>query len=255
PEICNPWGLIHMWLSRHHILPATGMPGTAKVRDRAMEYLSKKSMAESLRFSLQVDVPIIRDGPLSLDGSPITRVQTRHLPGHSPGSIGLFVGREGEEKVLLCGDVLLYPITPHPDDLLVYLQTLNYLATVDDVALVLPAHGKAVRDLQSRVRFLQQHHEQRLMHTLDACREPRCAWDIATMPKYFDTYVAPDKFNYLAAKEALVHMELLSMVDALHRTQVNDHVHYFQSSGEPFDKVYGRILGLIQDSTVSIMRY
>ncbi|MEJ2718680.1 MAG: MBL fold metallo-hydrolase, partial [Deltaproteobacteria bacterium] len=61
PDICNPWGLIHMWLSRHHILPATGMPGTANVRDRAMEYLGKKSVTESLHFSLQVDVPIIRD--------------------------------------------------------------------------------------------------------------------------------------------------------------------------------------------------
>jgi hypothetical protein len=51
-------------------------------------------------------------------------------------------------------------------------------------------------------------------------------------------------------------MELLSMVDALHRTDVNDHVHYFQNSGEPFESVYGRIMGLVEDSSVkAIMRY
>ena len=81
-------------------------------------------------------------------------------------------------------------------------------------------------------------------------------WDIATMQGYFDAYVDPAKFNLLAGTEALVHMELLNMVDGLRRTHIQDQVHYFQNSREPFEPVYDRIAELIRtDGTGAIMRY
>ena len=256
PGICNPWGLIHHWLSRQHQIAGTGMPEAVEAKKRFGKTSGGGSAYASLRFSFEVDSPIFRDGPLDLGGHTLQRVQARHLPGHSPGSVGLLVGEEGESRALICGDVLLHPITPHPDDLLVYLQTLNRLKEFDDVDLVLPAHGKAIHNLGSRVQFLQRHHEKRLRLTYEACAEPKCVWDIASMPKYFDSYVDPVKFNFLAGTEALVHMELLAMADGLNRFHIREGVHYFQNSGEPFEEVYSRINQLTEDNNVkTLMRY
>jgi len=76
------------------------------------------------------------------------------------------------------------------------------------------------------------------------------------MPKYFDTYVDPGKFNFLAGSEALVHMEMLAMVNGLSRSHIADSVHYFQNSGEPFDEVYNRIVERMESGSVApLMRY
>ena len=53
----------------------------------------------------------------------------------------------------MSGDVLLNPITPHPDDLLAYLRTLEELSHYNDIVLVLPGHGELIRDLAARIRF------------------------------------------------------------------------------------------------------
>jgi glyoxylase-like metal-dependent hydrolase (beta-lactamase superfamily II) len=255
PEICNPWLLLNIWISRQPQVAATGMPAPVVSNRRIREALDGGFGFETLQCSLGVDLPIFWDGPLRLDGSAIAGIEARHLPGHTRGSIGLLVGSEGEEKVLLAGDVLLYPITPHPDDLLVYLQTLKRLEAYDDTVLVLPAHGKAIHNIKARVEFLQEHHKRRLKQTFEACHRPRCVWDIATMRNYFDTYVDPAEFNPLASLEALVHMELLTMVHGLHRSQIKNGVHYFQNSGESFDSVCERILGLVEDGVRGLMRY
>lgn len=211
---------------------------------------------EALGFSLKVASPVFRDGPLQVKDAPIKGVEVKHLPGHSPGSIGLIIGKKGESKVLLCGDVLLYPITPIPDDLLQYLRTLDTLKTVKDLALVLPAHGKAIKNVQARIQAIQNHHRGRLKRTYRACEKPCTVWDIATLPRYFDVVVNPGTFNPLAALEALAHMELLLGVDGLYRESTREGVHYFQNSKEPFEDVYARILGLVKDRRVNtLMRY
>ncbi len=241
-----------MWISRRQQMLALGMPpprSTSKSFLRAVD-------SDSLDFSLKVDSPVFWDGPLQINGSQIQGIQVKHLPGHSPGSIGLIIGDEGEKRVLLCGDVLLYPITPHPNDLLVYLRTLEELERLDDIALVLPAHGKAMRNLRARVAFLQEHHRRRLMFTYMACQRPRSIWEIATMRRYFSVYVDPGKFNPLAGNEALLHVEILKMADGVFRSHIQKGVHYFQNSGEPFEDVYERVMKLVRDKmATTIMRY
>ena len=256
PTICNPWGLLSLWFSRQDQMRATGMPEPLSARGRARDDVLSGLDLESMGMALKVNSPVFADGPLRINGSAVQGVEVTHLPGHSPGSIGLVVGQDGEDKVLLCGDILLHPITPHPDDLLVYLQTLESLAKQQGIGLVLPAHGKAIRDLEARADFLSRHHYRRLKVTYEACSLPRSVWDIATMKQYFDTYVDPDKFNFLAGTEALVHVELLNMVGGVQRSHIQDQVHYFQNSGEAFDAVYGRITEVISDKrTTTIMRY
>jgi glyoxylase-like metal-dependent hydrolase (beta-lactamase superfamily II) len=254
--ICNPWGLLNLWVSRQDQMAATGMPPARTPQELVGEAMVRGLNLESLGASVKVDSPLMSDGPLTLRGTRIDGVDVRHLPGHSPGSIGLLVGGEDREKVLLCGDVLLHPITPHPDDLLVYLQTLEVLETYDDVALVLPAHGEEIRDLKARVRFLKHHHRNRLKRTFEACESPRSVWDVATTENYFDTFVHPKKFNFLAGLEALVHVELLNMVGGVFRSDMRGRVHYFRNSEEPFDDVYGRITDLVTNKkAVALMRY
>ncbi len=120
PQICNPWGLLSFWYSRRGQTVAIGMPPPASAEEpaegRGVEGLDLNSMG----MALKVNSPIFGNGPVNLAGSPIRGLGAKHLPGHSPGSIGLLVGQNGEDKLLLCGDVLLSPITPHPDDLLEY---------------------------------------------------------------------------------------------------------------------------------------
>ncbi|MCA1961859.1 MAG: MBL fold metallo-hydrolase, partial [Desulfomonile sp.] len=255
PGLCNPWGLLHMFVSRQNQMRATGMPPAYKSRERIKEAVEGGFGWDPGAFAVKVDTPLLEDGPLKLNGSAIPGIEVLHIPGHTPGSVGLLVGSDSG-KVLMCGDVLLFPITPHPDELFAYLQTLARLKGLEGVELVLPAHGKAIHDLGARVEFLQLHHKKRLKATYDACREPRCVWDIAAMPKYFDTYVDPGKFNYLAGSEALVHMEMLAMVNGLSRSHIRDSVHYFRNSGEPFEQVYSRIVERMESGSVApLMRY
>ncbi len=256
PDICNPWSMLAAWVYRQQQMKATGMPRSqSDPKLFTAETIEGFDLA-SMGITPRVAEPVVKDGPPRLNGRAVPDMELVHLPGHSPGSIGVVVGKPGDRKILLCGDVLLYPITPHPDDLLVYLQTLDKLETFKDIGCVLPAHGDVIWDLQQRVSFLKRHHEVRLRATYETCRSPRSVWDIASMPNYFDTYVDPRKFNFLAGLEAMVHVELLTMVGGLQRTHRDRGVHYFQASGEPFVEVYERIKDLVANgSNRSLLRY
>ena len=256
--ICNPWAFLSLWISRRHQSRAMGMPSALPdhINLPVDKLISDAFDPWSQGLFLKVDNVIISDGPLELNGSPIKQIEVRHLPGHSPGGIGLVVGEKGKERVLICGDILLYPITPIPDDLLVYLRTLRELKKLENISLVLPGHGMAFHNLKARITQLQEHHHRRLRRTYHACRRPKTVWEIATMKNYFDVYVDPRKFNLLAGREALLHLELIQLAGGLHRSHIEDGVHYFVNSGESFDKVYGRIMETVNsDEVVPIMRY
>jgi hypothetical protein len=76
------------------------------------------------------------------------------------------------------------------------------------------------------------------------------------MRRYFKVYVNPGEFNPLAGTEALVHLEILKMADGLYRSHIQEGVHYFQNSGEPFDDVYSRVMDIVEDRKISaVMRY
>jgi len=250
--ISNPWEMLSRWISGREKIAALGMPQPSYPSLELAEHVNRE--AEGLAF--RVDIPVFQDSPLQVNGSTVHDISIRHLPGHSPGSIGLLVGARDEQRILLAGDAILYPITPVPGDLLLYLRTLRKLEGLENVALVLPAHGRAIKDLRSRVLFLQNHHHRRLRLTYEACRSPRSPWEIATMPKYFNVRLDPDKFNPLAATETLAHMEVLLMAAGIFRSHIRKGVHYFQNSGEPFRDVYERVKDLVNDEkTRPIMRY
>ncbi len=248
-HICNPWGMVKMWVERRPMLMAMGMP-PPKPGGRPRATVNP----ETADLSLRIDCPIAFDGRLSLDGFERDSLCVRHFPGHSPGGIGILAyDDKGKEAMMLCGDTLLYPITPHPDDLVAYLRTLKSMKELKDVTLVLPAHGKAMSKLSQRLEFLEKHHEHRLRLTYESCKRPRSIWQIATMRRYFDVFVDPAKFNPLAGQEAFVHVELLQLAGGLHRSHVDGIVHYFRNSGERFEDVYDRVRSIIDDENITML--
>lgn len=248
--------MLAAWVYRQNQMKATGMPQSQSDPKLFTPENIKGFDLGGMGITPKVVKPVVKDGPPLLDGEAVPYTELVHLPGHSPGSLGIIVGKPDHEKILLCGDVLLYPITPHPEDLLVYLQTLDKLDTLENIVCVLPAHGEIIWDLKERVSFLKRHHKVRLRATYETCRSPKSVWEIATVPNYFDTYVDPNKFNFLAGLEAMVHVELLTMVGGLQRTHREHGVHYFRASGEPFEEVYQRIRDLVANgNNRSLLRY
>lgn len=248
-KICNPWGLVKFWVERRPALMAIGMPPPRQGGRK-----QATASPETTDLSLRIDCPIAFDGRLNLNGFEKDSICVRHFPGHSAGGISILLyDDDGKEAFMLCGDTLLYPITPHPDDLIAYLRTLKSLKTLQNISLVLPAHGKTISKMHERVEFLEKHHEHRLRLTYEACKRPRSIWQIATMPRYFDVYVDPEKFNPLAGQEAFVHVELLQLAGGLHRSHVDGMVHYFQNSGEKFEDVYKRAMDIIDDENATML--
>ena len=117
------------------------MPKPWSGQSAVREQLVRAFDADLQNLALTIQSPFIASGPVRVNGSPVNCLEARHLPGHSAGSIGLIVGQD-RERALMSGDVLLNPITPHPDDLLAYLRTLEELSHYNDIVLVLPGHGE-----------------------------------------------------------------------------------------------------------------
>ncbi|MDO8724339.1 MAG: MBL fold metallo-hydrolase [Syntrophales bacterium] len=247
--ITNRWSMMKVWMERRPLYMAMGMPmPEARINSR------RNPMMEEVDLSLCVDHIITGDGPLRIDDFKSDTISVCHSAGHSPGGISLLVKKEeGTDTLMLCGDTLLYPITPHPDDLVAYLRTLGKIKRLENIGLALPAHGKTIAKPRERVAFLEMHHKLRLQTTYAACKNPRTIWQIATMPKYFGVYVDPEKFNPLAAHEAMIHVELLQLAGGLRTSRVEGMVHYFQNSGETFADVYNRVRKIIDDENTTIL--
>jgi glyoxylase-like metal-dependent hydrolase (beta-lactamase superfamily II) len=251
-QVSNPWGMVKFWVERRPALMAMGMP-----MPRQGGRSNSSITPENTDMSLRIDVPIAFDGRLNLDGFEKDEICVRNFGGHSPGGISILLyDDKGKEAIMLCGDTLLYPITPHPDDLVAYLRTLKAMKKLEEVVLTLPAHGMALSNLAKRLDFLERHHEDRLRVTYETCKSPHSVWQIATMKGYFDVFVDPKKFNPLAGQEAFVHVELLQLVGGLHWSHTDDFTHYFENSGEKFKEVYRRVQNLLDDenSTTLIRR-
>jgi glyoxylase-like metal-dependent hydrolase (beta-lactamase superfamily II) len=244
-RIANPWWILEFWVKRFKAITAMGMP-----LPESAEQAPPSTDIGSTDMSLRVDIPVGFDGSLVLDGMRKDFIEVVHTPGHSEGSMSLLVyDDERKRAAMLCGDTLLFPTTPHPDDLIAYLRTLKRIRTLQNVAITLPAHGDRIAKLHQRLDALEKHHQRRLQMTFEACRRPRSIWQIATLPRYFDVTVDPAKFNPLAGQEAYIHVELLQLVGGVETSRIEGGVHYFQCSGEKFEAVYARVLELVADES------
>ena len=181
------------------------------------------------RSSLTVHEAII-DGLTLKDGG----ITFYHVPGHSPDSLAMMV----DSEVLICGDVLLPEITPHPTlerhyrltrevlpdryadenvlyGLRVYIKSIKRLCRLmNPDVMILPGHRLYTAGKWNRV-YLEQRADEIVQHHLDRCEsilslisEGKSTLDII-VKSHFDESMLKGTGNMLAREEIFSHLELL----------------------------------------------
>jgi glyoxylase-like metal-dependent hydrolase (beta-lactamase superfamily II) len=151
-------------------------------------------------------------------------------PGHSPGHTCLY---EANKKVLVCGDHILFDITPNitcwrqmENSLKQYLANLEKVYTLD-VDLVLPGHRSLGNDQRRRIMELQEHHRKRLNEALLALEGGgKTAWEVAP---YITWDIGcnswgefPSVQKWFAVGETIAHLDYLE-ADGRARKETKDH--------------------------------
>jgi glyoxylase-like metal-dependent hydrolase (beta-lactamase superfamily II) len=136
-----------------------------------------------------------------------------HTPGHTADHLCLFDPAEG---VLLSGDHVLPTITPHisgigtsDDPLAQFFASLDRMAELEDVTIVLPAHGHPFTDVAGRAKAIRRHHEERLDKLRDASRE---IGGFATVGELSQHLFSPRSWGPMADSETYAHLEHLRLL-------------------------------------------
>lgn len=140
--------------------------------------------------------------------------KTIHTPGHSDGQLMFY---DKVDELLLSGDHVLMKITPNvgswpqtePNPLGRFMDSLQSLTELK-VLQALPGHKWLITDWRGRVEEIIEHHEVRLIHTLEAIdAETQTIYDISR--KVFPI----DRFSLheirFAMAETLAHLDLLDI--------------------------------------------
>lgn len=139
-------------------------------------------------------------------------------PGHTDDHLCL---HDPETGVVLAGDQVLPTITPHVSGYLTdeslsrYLDSLDRLAGLDAVEVVLPAHGHPFGDLAGRVTEIKEHHDERLEELL------RISGDLgwASVVDLSQQLFAPRSWGSMAEDETYAHLEHLRLAGRAERRE------------------------------------
>ena len=156
-------------------------------------------------------------------------------PGHTPGHICLY---EPGKKIFICGDHILFDITPNitlscedRNPLKEYLMSLDKVYDLD-VELVLPGHRSTFKDQKKRIRELKQHHQTRLKEVISILENgeqnvfqvaSQMTWDISH--KSWDLF--PPAQKLFAFGEALAHLKYLEEEGQVARGMEEQRVIFF----------------------------
>ena len=132
-----------------------------------------------------------------------------HTPGHTNDHLCLFDPVAG---IVLSGDHVLPTITPHisglvagADPLSEFFASLDKVAALHGVQLVLPAHGQAFQNLAGRANDIRAHHQERLDRLRTAAEE----LGDASVEAYSHELFKPRSWGQLAESETYAHLEHL----------------------------------------------
>jgi len=162
-----------------------------------------------------LNICVAKDGDTIIIGDYSFRcIET---PGHTPGHICLY---EPSKKIFICGDHILFDITPNitlsfeeRNPLKEYLISLDKVYDLD-VKLVLPGHRSIFKDQKGRIRELKQHHQTRLDEVISILGKgeqnafqvaSQMTWDIG----YKSYGLFPPAQKLFAFGEALAHLKYL----------------------------------------------
>jgi glyoxylase-like metal-dependent hydrolase (beta-lactamase superfamily II) len=135
-----------------------------------------------------------------------------HTPGHTHDHLCLYDPADG---VVLSGDHVLPTITPHisglvagADPLTQFFASLDKVAALDGVGLVLPAHGHPFQDLAGRAGAIRTHHAERL----DTLRRAAGELGSATVEELSQQLFKPRSWGQMAESETYAHLEHLRAI-------------------------------------------
>lgn len=138
-----------------------------------------------------------------------------HTPGHTEDHLCLF---DPEEGILLSGDHVLPTITPHisglspyPDPLNRFFESLLRMGAIEGVRVVLPAHGHPFDDLAGRAKAIRRHHE----HRLNVIRTAAGELGTGTVPQYMRRLFSERSWGNMAESETFAHLEHLRVLGDL----------------------------------------
>jgi len=159
-----------------------------------------------------------------------------NLHGHTPGHICLY---EPDKKVFICGDHILFDITPNitlsseeRNPLKEYLISLDKVYDLD-VRLTLPGHRSTFRNHKERIQELKQHHRARLDEIISILAQGRQnAFQIASQMTWDIGYKSWDLFppaqKLFAFGEALAHLKYLEEEGAVGRAIEGNGILFFK---------------------------
>lgn len=187
--------------------------------------LKENGMPESLITNYMEETPIMKEAEYYhnfevdevLDNSfnlgSKTEIKIIEVPGHSPGSICVYLPKE---KVLFTGDHVLRDISPNiskyvgiRDSLGSYLSSLESLMGIQ-TDHVLPGHGRHFTSIQERATELISHHRTRIDEISGIASEWFSPYEVASRMKWsrgrtMDTMNMMEQI--FAIGEATTHLE------------------------------------------------
>ncbi len=163
-----------------------------------------------------VDFSILRDGnEIEVGDYSFRCIET---PGHSPGHMCLY---EANKKILICGDHILFDITPNitwwpemENSLKDYLTNLEKVYSLD-VELVLPGHRSIWNNHRKRITEIQEHHKSRLKEALSSLGDgAKTAWEVAPYVTWDIDVRSWEEFpamqKWFAIGETIAHLDYLA---------------------------------------------
>ncbi|MFH1481587.1 MAG: MBL fold metallo-hydrolase [Pseudomonadota bacterium] len=156
-------------------------------------------------------------------------------PGHTPGHMCLY---EPQKKILVCGDHILFDITPNitfwpelENALKHYLASLEKVSSLS-VDLVLPGHRRLLNDHRGRIVELKEHHGNRLDEVLIALKDgDKTAWEVAphiTWDIKFSSWAEfPPVQKWFAIGETIAHLNYLEADRKIWRRKENGTIFYY----------------------------
>ena len=153
--------------------------------------------------------------------------------GHSPDHVSFYCEKD---RIMLGGDMLLPRITPiiavwwqepNADPLEGYIEFLTTLGSIGSDALILPAHNRPYKELQTRVADLISQHNERLEITYEACKNENSAE--AIMQELFIRKLDPFQTRF-AIGETIAHINNLINRGTLKRRLDDDGVYFYSQN-------------------------
>ena len=180
----------------------------------------------------QIDFCVLKEGDTINIGD--YSFQCIETPGHSPGHMCLY---EGKEKILVSGDHILSDITPNitcwfelENALKEYLTSLDKIYAFE-VELVLPGHRSILNDHRKRINELREHHKNRLHEILSALEKgDKTGWEVSPFITWnidvssWELFPAAQKV--FAVGEAIAHLDYLEMDKKVSKKIVNNKIVY-----------------------------